>query len=152
MENKDYKDQVLLVGSYTHTLDAKRRLIFPSAWRHLIQDHQALYAFAHQQQPCLYLYLKDEMMRRIAQLRSEQVVDAQEEQAIRAVTAGAELIQWDAQGRIRIGEHLLRHIEATDQVVWVGTLTRIEVWSVSHFDLALPQQDTRAESLFFTGY
>ena len=28
MENKDYKDQVLLVGSYTHTLDAKRRLIF----------------------------------------------------------------------------------------------------------------------------
>ena len=152
MENKLHAEQVLLVGSYTHTLDAKRRIIFPSVWRHLLADSQALYAFAHQQQPCLYLYLKDEMMRRITELRTEKVVEQEEEQAIRAITAGAEILQWDAQGRIRIGEHLLRHIEAVDQVVWVGTLTRIEIWSAAHFDLALPQEGMRAESLFFTGY
>ena len=37
MEYSSIDNQVLLVGSFTHQLDAKRRLIFPvvSVWRNL---------------------------------------------------------------------------------------------------------------------
>ena len=34
------------------------------------------------------------------------------------------------QGRVRIGDHLLRAIDVQSQVVLVGALSRIEVWKV----------------------
>jgi hypothetical protein len=34
----------------------------------------------------------------------------------------------------------------------VGALTRIELWSVENFDLALPQDSSTAEDVFFGGY
>jgi len=149
----DLKDmQALFVGSYTHALDAKRRMIFPSSWRSLTGNSNRLFAFPHPDDKCLYLYTAEEMMRRLVQLRSGDVLDQRDQQAIRSFTAGADMLVWDAQGRIRISEDLLAHAEVKDQVVLVGTLTRIELWSVENFDLALPQDSAAAEDVFYGGY
>ncbi|MDZ8117113.1 division/cell wall cluster transcriptional repressor MraZ [Pontiella agarivorans] len=142
----------LFVGSFTHSLDAKRRMIFPSAWRNLAGGSNQLFAFPHPEEKCLYLYTAAEMMRRIDELRNSGSIDAGDQQAIRSITAGAELLTWDAQGRIRIGENLLAHIEVKEQLVLVGALTRIELWSAENFDLALPQESSAAENVFFGGY
>ncbi len=142
----------LFVGSFTHALDAKRRMIFPSSWRNLAGESNQLFAFPHPEDKCLYLYTAAEMMRRIDELRTSGSIDANDQQAIRSITAGAELLVWDAQGRIRIGENLLAHIEVKDQIVLVGALTRIELWSSENFDLALPQESSAAENVFFGGY
>lgn len=142
----------LFVGSFTHSLDAKRRMIFPSSWRHLAGDSNQLFAFPHPEEKCLYLYTMLEMMRRLEALRSGGSMDKNEQQAIRSITSGADMLMWDAQGRVRIGENLLAHIEAKEQVVLVGALTRIELWSIENFDLALPQDSSTAENMFFGGY
>lgn len=142
----------LFVGSFTHSLDAKRRMIFPSVWRNLAGGSNQLFAFPHPEEKCLYLYTAAEMMRRIDELRNSGSIDAGDQQAIRSITAGAELLTWDAQGRIRIGENLLAHIEVKEQLVLVGALTRIELWSSENFDLALPQESSAAENVFFGGY
>lgn len=142
----------LFVGSFAHSLDAKRRMIFPSAWRNLTGDSNQLFAFPHPEEKCLYLYTAAEMMRRLERLRSGDSIDAAEQQAIRSITAGADMLVWDVQGRIRIGENLLAHIEVKSQVVLVGALTRIELWSEENFDLALPQDSSAAENVFFGGY
>ncbi len=142
----------LFVGSFTHSLDAKRRMIFPSSWRNLTGDSNQLFAFPHPEEKCLYLYTAGEMMRRLDELRGSGSMDAEAQRAIRSITAGADMLTWDAQGRIRIGENLLRHIEVKEQVVLVGALTRIELWSAEQFDLALPQDSVTAENVFFGGY
>ncbi len=142
----------LLVGSFTHALDAKRRIIFPSVWRHAAGETNQLYAFPHPEQRCLYLYVADEMMRRLDRLRESGAIDRNDEQAVRSITAGADMPTWDAQGRVRIGDHLLRHAEVREKVVLIGTLTRVECWSVEHFDMALPQASAVAEQAFFGGY
>jgi MraZ protein len=142
----------LFVGSFTHSLDAKRRMIFPSSWRNLSGDSNQLYAFPHPEQKCLYLYTAAEMMRRLEKLRSGGALDQVDEQAVRSITAGAEMLVWDAQGRIRIGDNLLAHVEAQSQLVLVGAMTRIELWSAEHFDLALPKDSSTAENMFFGGY
>jgi MraZ protein len=144
--------QAIFVGSFTHSLDAKRRIIFPSSWRNLIGGSNRLFSFPHPDDKCLYLYTVEEMMRRLSQLRSGGSLDGLEQQAIRSFAAGADMLTWDAQGRIRIGENLLAHAEVKEQVVLVGTLTRIELWSVENFDLALPQESSGAENVFFGGY
>ena len=144
--------QAMFVGSFTHALDAKRRMIFPSSWRSLTGDSNRLFAFPHPDDKCLYLYTAAEMMRRLGQLRSGGPLDKLDQQAIRSFAAGADMLVWDAQGRIRISENLLAHAEVKDQVVLVGTLTRIELWSVENFDLALPQNSSAAEDIFYGGY
>ena len=144
--------QTMFVGSYTPSLDAKRRMIFPSSWRSLTGESNRLFAFPHPDDKCLYLYTADEMMRRLNQLRSGEILDKRDQQAIRSFTAGADMLVWDVQGRIRISENLLAHAEVKDQVVLVGTLTRIELWSVDNFDLALPQDSSAAEDIFYGGY
>ncbi|WP_372794823.1 division/cell wall cluster transcriptional repressor MraZ [Pontiella sp.] len=150
--NAQQNTAALFVGSFTHTLDAKRRMIFPSSWRNLAGDSNQLFAFPHPEEKCLYLYTAAEMMRRIDELRNSGSMDANDQQAIRSITAGAELLMWDAQGRVRIGENLLAHIEVKEQIVLVGALTRIELWSSENFDLALPQESSAAENVFFGGY
>jgi MraZ protein len=142
----------LFVGSFTHSLDAKRRMIFPSSWRNLTGESNQLFAFPHPEEKCLYLYTAAEMMRRLDALRTGGSIDRNDQQAIRSITAGADMLVWDTQGRIRIAENLLAHIEVKEQLVLVGALTRIELWSAENFDLALPQDSSTAENVFFGGY
>lgn len=144
--------QAIFVGSFTHSLDAKRRIIFPSSWRNQTGESNRLFAFPHPDARCIYLYTAEEMSRRLHQLRSGRPLDPQDQQALRSFTAGADMLVWDAQGRIRIGDNLLAHAEVKEQVVLVGTLTRIELWSAENFDMALPQDSAAAENLFYGGY
>ena len=144
--------QAMFVGSFTHTLDAKHRIIFPSNWRNLTGESNRLFAFPHPDDKCLYLYTEAEMARRLGKLRSGGALDQHDQQAIRSFASGAEMLVWDAQGRIRVGENLLAHVEVKSHVVLVGALTRIELWSAENFDLALPQDSSTADDVFFGGY
>lgn len=149
---KSEEAQVLFVGSHHHVLDAKRRMIFPAGWRSLIGESVRLYVFPHPDEKCLYLYTAEEMLRRMNALRSDGPMDVTTQRAVRSLTAGAEMLSWDAQGRIRIPEHLLAHVEVKEQVVLVGALTRIELWSAEQFDQALPQDSSVAEDVFYGGF
>lgn len=142
----------LFVGSFHHSLDPKRRLIIPSNWRSMMGETPRLYVFPHPDRKCLYLYTLAEMNRRLRQLREPGAVDEQDEQAVRAMTASADALAVDAQGRVRIKDELLAHAEVKNKVVMVGTLTRIELWSEEHFDMALPAASALAEKAFYGGY
>jgi MraZ protein len=152
MNTLESKGEELFVGSFHHSLDPKRRLIVPSMWRSLIGDSSRLYVLPHPDQPCLYLFTLAEMNRRLGRLRQSGAVDAQDEQAIRAITASADALLVDSQGRVRIKDELLAHANVQGKVVLVGTLTRIELWSEEKFDLALPTVSALAETAFYGGY
>jgi MraZ protein len=142
----------LFMGSFQYALDAKRRLIVPSAWRPLLGGTGRLYVLPHPDRSCLHLLTLAEMTRRLGQLRGTGSLDAMDEQAIRSMTASADSLLPDAQGRVRIKDELLAHAEVKSKVVWVGALTRIELWSEEKFDHALPEPSPLAENIFFGGY
>jgi len=101
--------QAMFVGSFTHSLDAKRRIIFPSSWRNLLGESNRLFAFPHPDDKCLYLYTAEEMTRRLDQLRSGGPLDKLGQQAVRSFAAGADMLVWDAQGR---GSHRRKPVGA----------------------------------------
>ena len=152
MNTVESKFEELFVGSFHHSLDPKRRLIIPSDWRSMMGETPRLYVFPHPERKCLYLYTLAEMNRRLRQLRGAGGVDAQDEQAIRSMTAAADALSVDVQGRVRIKDELLAHAEVQSKVVLVGTLTRIELWSEEQFDFALPAASDLAETAFYGGY
>lgn len=142
----------LFVGSFHHALDPKRRLIIPSVWRSMLGVASRLYVFPHPELSCLHLYTMSELNRRLIQLREASSIDATDGEALRSMTASADMIQVDAQGRVRIKDELLAHAEVKSKVVLVGTMTRIELWSEERFDLALPVVSPLAEAAFFGSY
>ncbi|MFA5689427.1 MAG: hypothetical protein WC959_09830 [Kiritimatiellales bacterium] len=142
----------LFVGSFHHSLDPKRRLIIPSGWRSMLGESPRLYAFPHPDAKCLYIYTLAEMNRRLHQLRGTSAMDADDQRSIRAMTAAADSLAVDVQGRVRIKDELLAHAEVKTKVVLVGTLTRMELWSEENFDLALPAESALAEAAFYGGY
>ena len=152
MNTSESKREELFVGSFHHSLDPKRRLIVPSMWRSLLGESSRIYVLPHPDRPCLYLFTLAEMNRRLGHLRGAGSVDARDEQAIRAITASADALLPDAQGRVRIKDELLSHAQVQTKVVLVGTLTRIELWSEEKFDLALPAVSPLAETAFYGGY
>ena len=125
MDNIDNNNQILFVGSHTHTIDEKKRFIFPSSWRNLNLLNR-MYVFPHPELPCLNIYFTDEITRRLNKLRDESI-DQKESHAIRSITSSADLISWDSQGRVRISDHLLRHLEIKSQLVLVGEEKTIKV-------------------------
>ena len=110
-----------------------------------------MYVFPHPELPCLNIYFTDEITRRLNKLRDESI-DQKESHAIRSITSSADLISWDSQGRVRISDHLLRHLEIKNQLVLVGVMSRIEVWSIEKFDASVPLLSDKAEKIFFSGY
>lgn len=152
MNTLESRSEELFVGSFHHSLDPKRRLIIPSSWRSQLDDAPRLYVFPHPERKCLYLYTLQEMNRRLQKLRGASTVDADDEQAVRAMTASADALSVDSQGRVRIKDELLAHAEVESKVVLVGTLTRIELWAEEQFDMALPTASPLAETAFYGGY
>lgn len=146
------RDEELFVGSFHHSLDPKRRLIIPSGWRVLAGEPPRLYAFPHPDSKCLYLYTLAELNRRLRALREQGGADESAQKAIRSMTASADALAIDTQGRVRIKDELLAHAEVKSRVVLVGTLTRIELWSEENFDMALPADSGMAEAAFYGGY
>lgn len=152
MNTLESRTEELFVGSYHHSLDPKRRLIIPSTWRSMMGETPRLYVLPHPDRKCLFLYTLQEMNRRLRTLREAAAVDANDEQGVRAITAAADALLVDAQGRVRIKDELLAHAEVGSKVVLVGTMTRMELWSEEQFDMALPADSPLAENTFFGSY
>ena len=149
MDNIDKNNQILFVGSHTHTIDEKKRFIFPSSWRNLNLLNR-MYVFPHPELPCLNIYFKYVITRRLSKLRDESIDEKESMQL--GLSLPADLISWDSQGRVRISDHLLRHLEIKSQLVLVGVMSRIEVWSLEKFDASIPLLSDKTEKIFFSGY
>jgi MraZ protein len=117
------------VGRHKHSLDAKKRLTIPSEWRSLVGIPESLFVLPSSIESCLCLYPAREMARRLHKLAETSEVDAEAQRNMRELSSNANMVSWDAQGRIRIDDHLLEYAKLESEVVLVGVFRRFELWS-----------------------
>lgn len=120
--------QGVFVGSFTHSLDPKRRLTIPSEWRAQVGDPPSLYVLPDVQNTCLMVFPAREMARRIERMRKYSVADRKARDFVRVLASQSDLVPWDAQGRIRIKDELLVRAKLTDKVMLVGAFETFELW------------------------
>ena len=116
------------VGTFTHSLDPKKRLTVPSEWREVAGDPR-FFVLPGVNLKCLYVFPAQEMMRRLEKFRSVSIADAKAQQFARTFFSRANQVPWDSQGRIRVGDDLLDYAGLMNQVVMVGIGNRFELWS-----------------------
>lgn len=112
------------VGSYTHSLDAKKRVFIPAKFR---EDLGEVFYITRKFDTYLSIYTEEEWaayLEKIEKLPESVAAEIQE-----FILGGAQKCATDTSGRIIIDDRLLKHASINKNVVFVGAGKQIRVWS-----------------------
>jgi MraZ protein len=118
------------MGEYNHTIDTKGRIIVPAKFRDTLGDE---FVVTLGLDGCLFVYPNDEWQNFITELKTLPG-NKEARQLQRYFMAGAASLEVDKQGRILIPSKLREHAGLEKDVVFVGVLSKIEVWSKERWD------------------
>jgi MraZ protein len=118
------------MGEHNHTIDAKGRIIIPSKFRETLGDE---FVVTQGLDGCLFVYPNDEWLNFITQLK-DLPGSKEARQLQRYFMAGAATCEVDKQGRILLPTKLREQAALEKDIVFVGVLSKIEIWSKERWD------------------
>ncbi|MGI6094224.1 MAG: division/cell wall cluster transcriptional repressor MraZ [Lachnospiraceae bacterium] len=116
----------MFMGEYSHTIDAKGRLIIPVKYREELGDQ---FILTRGLDGCLSIYPMKEWHQLEEKLKALPLNDKNARTFTRFFVSGATLCELDKQGRILVPSTLREFAGLTKDVVVCGTNDRIEIWS-----------------------
>ena len=122
------------MGEYTHSIDAKGRIILPADFR---QELGVTFIITKGFDKCLFLYGQQAWEELAAKLRSLPISKPEARAVIRFFFSGARTLECDKQGRFLIPANLRNHAEIAlkQDVILTGVDNRIEVWSKDNWNV-----------------
>ena len=119
------------MGEYSHTIDAKGRLIVPSKFREGLGDS---FVVTKGFDGCLYAYDMEEWTKLEEKMKNLPMSHKDIRKISRFFLAGATLAEVDKQGRILLPAVLREFAQITKDVVLLGVGNRIEIWSKENWE------------------
>lgn len=119
------------LGEYRHTLDAKGRVILPSAFREQLKEGLVMtIGLDH----CLTVHPRAEWGRVVEGLRTLRPTDRRERQFARMMTSSAHKGELDRQGRVTVPARLRDYAGLDRDVTVVGADARLELWDTASWE------------------
>ena len=144
----------MFMGEYSHTIDAKGRIIVPVKFRESLGDN---FVVTKGLDNCLFVYTKEDWQKFEEKLRTLPLTYKDDRKFTRFFIAGAAEMEVDKQGRILIPSVLREFAALEKDVVFVGVGSRIEIWnragwdeSISGYDDDMDEVAENMDSLGFT--
>ena len=116
----------MFIGEYQHALDVKNRMIVPSKLREELGNK---FVITKGLDGCLYAYPQDEWKNLENKLKTLPLTNKDARAFVRFFFAGACEIEMDKQGRGLIPQNLKEYAGIEKEIVSIGALTRVEIWS-----------------------
>ena len=127
MDNyEERRAEAMFMGEYNHTIDAKGRLIVPSKFREQLGNE---FVITKGLDGCLFVYSNEEWINIEKSFREKPLTSKDARKFMRFFFAGAATCEVDKQGRILIPSNLREYAGIEKDVVSVGVLSRVEIWS-----------------------
>ena len=120
----------MFMGEYSHSIDAKGRLIMPAKFREQLGDE---FVVTKSPDKCLYVYTNEEWKNFEEKLATLPITNKGTRQLVRFFLAGAASCEVDKQGRILLPAVLREYAELDKEVVLAGTSKRIEIWDKDRY-------------------
>ncbi len=122
------------MGEYTHSIDAKGRIILPADFR---QELGVTFIITKGFDKCLFLYGQQAWEELAAKLRALPISKPEARAVNRFFFSGARTLECDKQGRFLIPANLRSHaqIALKQDVILTGVDNRIEVWSKDNWNI-----------------
>ena len=136
----------MFMGEYNHTIDAKGRMIVPSKFREQLGNE---FVVTKGLDGCLFVYPNEEWHNIEEKFRTVPLTTKDARKFSRFFFAGAATCELDKQGRILIPPVLREFADLQKDVVSVGVLNRIEIWSKEKWseNFNYDDMDSIAESM-----
>ncbi|MDK2991752.1 MAG: transcriptional regulator MraZ [Clostridiales bacterium] len=134
----------MFMGEYRHTIDQKGRLIIPAKFRDDLGDK---FVATKGLDRCLFVYSPDEWSNLEQRLKALPLTNKDARAFVRFFFAGAAECEIDKQGRILLPANLREYASLVKDVVLVGVLTRVEIWSKDIWDEYNEQANLDHESI-----
>ena len=112
------------VGSYSHSLDAKKRVFVPAKFR---EDLGNTFYVTRKFDTYLSIYTEEEWAAYLEKL--EKLPESVAAEVQEFILGGAQKCVPDNSGRIIIDDKLLKHAGITKNIVFVGAGRQIRVWA-----------------------
>ena len=120
----------MFMGEHNHTVDAKGRIIVPAKFREELGEE---FVVTLGLDGCLFVYPNNEWISFVNELKG--LPGSKEARQLqRYFMAGAANCEVDKQGRILIPQKLRDHAGLDKELVFVGVLNKIEVWSKERWE------------------
>ncbi len=136
------------VGTYYHTLEDQGRISVPKSFRESLGEGSVV---TKGLDGCLFIFSPEEWSKLTTKLESLPIGQKTARDFLRLITYNAAPIEFDNLGRTRFPEPLSRSVNIKKEVVFVGTLTRIEVWDKhtyhDYFDKLAERETELSEAL-----
>ena len=116
----------MFMGEYSHTIDAKGRLIIPAKFRDELGED---FVLTKGLDGCLSIYPNNECKDFEEKLKALPHNDKNARAFVRFFVSSATQCELDKQGRILVPVTLREFAGLSKDVVLTGNLTRIEIWS-----------------------
>src|ERR1700739_4574274 len=138
----------MFIGEYEHTLDEKKRISLPKAFRPGLGKKMVV---TRGLDTCLFVYPMSEWKKVAAKLDKLSFAQADTRGFNRFILSGAAEIETDAAGRILIPDHQKEFAGLGRNVVFAGVSDRVEVWDSEKWKTykatILSQADAMSEKL-----
>lgn len=120
----------MFMGTYEHSIDTKGRVIIPAKFRETLGDS---FVVTLGLDGCLFVYPEEEWEDFVKQLR--ELPGSKEARKLqRYFMAGAAPCDVDKQGRVLIPSGLREKAGLEKDIVFVGVMSKIEIWSRERWD------------------
>lgn len=116
----------MFIGEYQHALDNKNRIIVPSKLR---EELGSKFVITKGLDGCIYAYPQSEWKVLEEKLKTLPLTNKDARSFVRFFFAGACEIEMDKQGRGLIPQNLKEYAGIEKEIVSIGVLTRVEIWS-----------------------
>ncbi len=118
------------MGEYDHSIDTKGRIIVPAKFRESLGEE---FVVTQGLDGCLFVYPNSEWDNFVTELKNLPG-NKEARQLQRYFMAGAANLDVDKQGRILIPSKLREAAGLEKDVVFVGVLSKIEIWSKERWE------------------
>ncbi len=112
-----------LKGEHQYALDEKGRVVLPPKFRRVLGDQVVV---TRGFDPCISVYSPAEWAKVEEAVRR---LPTRNRDVLRYLLAGAVDVEVDRQGRITLPAHLRQHARIERDLVVVGLVSRLEIWS-----------------------
>lgn len=116
----------MFMGEFQHTIDIKGRIIVPNKFRSILGDR---FVATRGLENCLFVYPMTEWQQLEQKLRSLPFTNADARAFVRFFFSGATECELDKQGRILLPANLRDYANLEKDVVVLGVINRVEIWS-----------------------
>ena len=119
------------IGEYQHSIDAKGRIIVPSKFR---EELGYKFILTKGLDNCLFIYSMEEWTKFQERLSTLPMGSKDARAFMRYFFSGAVECEIDKQGRLTIPQNLREHAKIGKDVITIGVMSRVEVWSKQEWE------------------